>query len=154
MICLWLYCISITMKSDTSISVIYHGMSLAVLYQYHYEEWYVYHSDLSCYVSDCTVSVSLRWVIRLSQWFIMICLWLYCISITKKSDTSITVIYYDMSLAVLYQYHYEEWYVYHSDLSWYVSGCTVSISQRHIMINHCDRRITHLSDTDTVQSET
>jgi hypothetical protein len=22
------------------------------------------------------------------------------------------------------------------------------------MINHCDRRITHLSDTDTVQSET
>jgi hypothetical protein len=22
------------------------------IYQYHYEEWYVYHSDLSCYVSD------------------------------------------------------------------------------------------------------
>jgi hypothetical protein len=127
------YCISITKMSDTSITVIYHDMSLAVLYQYHYEEWYVYHSDLSCYVSDCTVSVSLRWVIRLSQWFIMICLWLYCISITKKSDTSITVIYYDMSLAVLYQYHYEEWYVYHSDLSWYVSGCTVSISLKWVI---------------------
>jgi hypothetical protein len=28
-----------------------------------------------------------------------------CISITKKSDTSITVIYHAMSLTVLYQYH-------------------------------------------------
>jgi hypothetical protein len=125
MVCLWLYCISITKKSDTSITVIYHGMSLTVLYQYQQEEWYVYHSDLSWYVSDCTVSVSTRRVIRLSQWFIMVCLWLYCISITKKSDTSITVIYHGMSLTVLYQYHQEEWYVYHSDLSWYVSDCTV-----------------------------
>ena len=33
--------------SDTSITVIYHAMSLTVLY--------VYHSDLSRYVSDCTV---------------------------------------------------------------------------------------------------
>ena len=128
MVCLWLYCISITMKSDMSITVIYHGMSLTVLYQYHYEEWYVYHSDLSWYVSDCTVSVSLWRVICLSQWFIMVCLWLYCISITMKSDMSITVIYHGMSLTVLYQYHYEEWYVYHSDLSWYVSDCTVSVS--------------------------
>ena len=40
MLCLWLYCMSI--------------------------------SDLSRYVSDCTVSVSLRRVIRLSQWFIMV----------------------------------------------------------------------------------
>jgi hypothetical protein len=101
MVCLWLYCISITKMSDTSIT------------------------DLSWYVSDCTVSVSLRWVIRLSQWFIMVCLWLYCISITKMNDTSITVIYHGMSLTVLYQYHYDEWYVYHSDLSWYVSDCTV-----------------------------
>ena len=31
---LW-YCISITKKSDMSITVIYHGMSLTVLYQYH-----------------------------------------------------------------------------------------------------------------------
>ena len=30
----------------------------------------------------------------------------------------------------------------------------IQYSQRHTMINHCDRRITHLSDTDTVQSET
>ena len=30
----------------------------------------------------------------------------------------------------------------------------IQYSQRHSMINHCDRRITHLSDTDTVQSET
>jgi hypothetical protein len=100
---------------------------LSVLYQYHYEEWYVYHSDLSCYVSDCTVSVSLWRVICLSQWFIMLCLWLYCISITMKSDMSITVIYHAISLTVLYQYHYEEWYVYHSDLSWYVFDCTLSL---------------------------
>jgi hypothetical protein len=58
---------------------------------------YVYHSDLSRYVSD------------------------YCISITKKSYTSIAVIYHAMSLTVLYG-----------------------------MINHCDRPITLLSDTDTV----
>jgi hypothetical protein len=98
------------------------------IYPNHRDEWYVYHSDLSCYVSDCTVSVSLRWVICLSQWFIMLCLWLYCISITKKSDMSITVIYHAMSLTVLYQYHQDEWYVYHSDLSCYVSDCTVSVS--------------------------
>jgi uncharacterized membrane protein YccF (DUF307 family) len=104
-LCLWLYCISITKKSDTSITVIYHAMSLTVLYQYHQEEWYIRHSDLSHYVSDCTVSVSLRRVICPSQWFITLCLWLYCISITKKSDMSITVIYHAMFLTVLYQYH-------------------------------------------------
>jgi hypothetical protein len=37
-------------------------------------------------------------VTRLSQWFIMVCLRLYCISITKMSDMSITVIYHGMSL--------------------------------------------------------
>ena len=110
MLCLWLYCISITMKSDASVTVIYHAMSLTVLYQYHYEEWCICHSDLSCYVSDCTVSVSLRRVMHLSQWFIMVCLWLYCISITKKSDASVTVIYHC-----------------------YVFDCTVSVSLRRVM---------------------
>jgi uncharacterized membrane protein YccF (DUF307 family) len=105
MVCFWMYCISITKMSDTSITVIYHGMSLNVLYQYHQDEWYIYHSDLSWYVSECTVSVSLRWVIHLSQWFIMVCFWMYCTSITKMSDTSITVIYHGMFLNVLYQYH-------------------------------------------------
>ena len=38
---------------------------------------YVYHCDLSCYVSD------------------------YCISITKKSDKSITVSYHAMSLTTV-----------------------------------------------------
>ena len=108
-LCLWLYCISITKKSDH------------------------YHSDLTRYVSDCTVSVSPRWVIRLSQWFNTLCLWLYCISITKMSDTSITVIYHAMSLTVLYQYHQDEWYVYHSDLTRYVSDCTVSVSPRWVI---------------------
>ena len=98
-LCFWLYCISITKKSDKSITVIYHAMSLTVLYQYHWDEWYVYHSDLSWYVSDCTVS--LRWVICLSQWFITLCFWLYCISITEMSDMSITVIYHAMFLTVL-----------------------------------------------------
>jgi len=51
------------------------------------------------------ISVSLRKVIHLSQWIIMLCLWLYCISITNISDMSITVIYHCMSLTVLYQYH-------------------------------------------------
>jgi hypothetical protein len=161
--------------SDTSITVIYHAMSLTVLYQYHQDEWYVYHSDLSRYVSDCTVSVSPRRVIRLSQWwFIMLCLWLlyqyhqdewyvyhsdlsryvsdYCISITKMSDISITMIYHAMSLTtvsislrrvislsqwfitlclwLLYQYHQEEWYLYHNDLSRYVSDYCISITKK------------------------
>ena len=51
------------------------------IYTNHQDEWYI-----------------------LSQWFIMLCLWLYCISITKMSDTS-----------------------YHSDLSCYVSDCTVHV---------------------------
>jgi hypothetical protein len=58
---------------------LYHAIFLTVLYQYHLEEWYIYHRDLSCYISDCTVSVSLRRVIHLSQWFIMLYFWLYCI---------------------------------------------------------------------------
>jgi hypothetical protein len=159
MVCLWMYCTIITKMSDTSITVIYHGMLLNVLYQYHQDEWYVYHrqwfimvciwmycisitkmsdtsitdSDLSWYASECTVSVSLRWVIHLSQWFIMLCFWMYCISITKKSDTSITVIYHGMSLNVLYQYHQDEWYIYHSMLSWYASDCTVPVSLRWVI---------------------
>jgi hypothetical protein len=30
----------------------------------------------------------------------------------------------------------------------------IQYSQRHSVINHCDRRFSLLSDTDTVQSET
>ena len=69
--------IQITKMSDTSITVLY-PMSLTVLYQYHQDEWYVYHSALSCYVSDCTISVSPRWVIRLWQCFILLCLLTVC----------------------------------------------------------------------------
>jgi hypothetical protein len=125
MVCLWLYCISITKKSDTSITVIYHGMSLTVLYQYHQEEWYVYHSDLSRYVSDCTVSVSLRRVIRIWSGL----------------------------------YHCRQWQCRHTNnnrlrnVHFYIS-LRIQYNQRHSMINHCDGRITLLSDTDTVQSET
>jgi hypothetical protein len=99
---------------------------LWLLYQYLQEEWYVYHSDLSCHVSDycisiskksdmsitviyhamslTTVSVSPRRVIRLSQWFIMLCLWL------------------------LYQYLQEEWYVYH----WFIMPCLWLLHQYHL----------------------
>jgi hypothetical protein len=104
------YCISITKKSDRSITVIYHAMSLTtvsvsprrviclsqwfimpclwLLYQYLQEEWYVYH----WFIMPClltTVSVSPRRVIGLS--LIYHALTDYCISITKKSDRSITV---------------------------------------------------------------
>ena len=79
--------------------------NIYIMYPNHQEEWYTYHSDLSLYVSVCTVSVWLRRVIHLSQWFITLCLCLYCISMTKNSDTPITVIYHSMSLSVLYQYY-------------------------------------------------
>jgi hypothetical protein len=129
MLFLVLYCISITKKSAISVTVIYHAMSLSMLYQYHSEESYFYHSDLSCYVSWYAVSVSLRRVIFLSQWFTMLCLWLCCVSITKKSvfflsqwfimlclleccinitqksDISVTVVYHAMSLTLLCQYY-------------------------------------------------
>jgi len=32
------------------VTVVHHAMSLSILYQYPSEEWYVYHSELSCYV--------------------------------------------------------------------------------------------------------
>jgi len=34
------------------------------IYPYHQDERYVYHGDLSCYVSDCTVPESQRTIIR------------------------------------------------------------------------------------------
>ena len=105
MLCVLVYCISINQKSDRSITVIYHAMSLSILYQYNSEDWYVCHSDLPCYVSWYTVLVSLRSVICLSQWFIMLCLLVYCITITQKSYISFTVSYHAMSLSMLYQYH-------------------------------------------------
>ena len=45
------YCISINQKSDMSVTVIYHPMSLSILYHYQSEEYLFSHIDLSCYVS-------------------------------------------------------------------------------------------------------
>ena len=107
-LCLRLYCISITKMSDMSITVIYHAMSLTTVLVslrwviclsliYHAMSlttvsvslrWVIYLS-LWFIMVYCTVSVSLRWVICLSLWFITLCLWLYCISITKMSDMSL-----------------------------------------------------------------
>jgi len=42
--------------SDIFITVIYHAMSLTVLYQHHQDEWYIY---------------------EISKRFIMLCPWLY-----------------------------------------------------------------------------
>jgi hypothetical protein len=124
-LCLWLL-VSVSLWWVIHLSQWFIKLCLWLLYQYHYDEWYTYHSDLSSYVSDycinitmmsdtpitviyqamslTTVSVSLWWVIHPSQWFIKLCLWL------------------------LYQYHYDEWYTYHIDLSSYVSDYCITIS--------------------------
>ena len=104
MLCFLVNCININQKSDFSLTLIYHAMCLNILFQYQSEEWYVCHSDLSPYVSEYTVSVSLRRVIFLSQWFIMLCLLVYCISINQKSGMSVKLIYHPMSLSILYQW--------------------------------------------------
>jgi hypothetical protein len=97
-----------------------------------YLERWVYHSALSHSVYDRPVTVSLARVIRLSRCFITLCLWLYCNSITKKndksiteplspciwlycnsitkkSDTSIIVLCHALNMNVLWQYHEEDW---------------------------------------------
>ena len=130
-------------------------------------------TDLSHYISDCTVSISPRWVIRLSliyhtisltvlyqyhqdewyvcHWFITLYLWLYCINITKMSDTSVTdlshyisdctvsisprwvirlsLIYHTISLTVLYQYHQDGWYVCHWFITLYLWTYCINITK-------------------------
>jgi hypothetical protein len=69
---------------------------LWLLYQYLQEEWYVYHSDLSCHVSDYCISISKKSDTSITVIYHARSLD-YCISISKKSDMSITVIYHAMS---------------------------------------------------------
>ena len=124
------YCISITKMSDTCTLSQLSPMSLTVLYQYHQDEWYLYSITVITYVSDCTVSVSPRWVIPVLYHRYHLCFWLYCIGITKMSDTCtlsqlspvsdctvsvsprwvIPVLYhsYHLFLTLLYQYHQDE----------------------------------------------
>ena len=55
---------SVTRRSDASVTVVCYGMSLTVMHL----------SDMSWYVSDCNdISVLLGGVMRLSQWFVMFC---------------------------------------------------------------------------------
>ena len=75
-LCLWLYCNSITRMSDTCTLSQLSPMSLTVLCQYHQDEWYVYSITVITYVSDCTVSVSPRWVIPVLYHSYHLCLWL------------------------------------------------------------------------------
>jgi hypothetical protein len=143
--------IHITLLSDTDTvqsETFYHAMSLT------------------------TVLVSIGRVIRLSQWFIMLCLisvstslrsviflsqWLWYwysslrhsminhfdrhITLLIDTDTVVrhSVINHcdrhitlpsDTDTWLLYQYHEEEWYVYHSDLSRYVSDYCISITKK------------------------
>ena len=101
------YCISITKKSDRSIIVIYHAMPLT------------------------TVSVSRRRVIRLSQWFITLCL--TTASVSRRRVIRLLQWIITLCLWLLHQYHKEELYIYSSDLSCYVSDCTVSVSLRRVI---------------------
>ena len=200
-LCLLLYCISITKMSDTCTLSQLSPMSLTVLYQYHQDEWYLYSITVIIYVSDCTVSISPRWVLpvlyhsyRLCLWLLYqyhqdewylysitvityvsdctisvsprwvipllyhsyhlslttvsvsprwvipvlyhsyhLCLWLYCISITKMSDTCTLSQLSPMSLTVLYQYHQDEWYLYSITVITYVSDYTVTVSPRWVI---------------------
>jgi hypothetical protein len=67
--------IQITKMSDTSITVIYHAMSLATV-----GSIYGMSSIKISQNWPNDISVSLRRVIRLSQWIITLWLWLYCIN--------------------------------------------------------------------------
>jgi hypothetical protein len=71
------------------------------------------------------ISITSR-VIRLSQWFITLCLWLYCISIISRvirlSQWFITLCLWLYCISITSR-------VYHSDLSRYVSDCTVSVKE-------------------------
>jgi hypothetical protein len=82
-----------------SITLIYHVMSLTVLYQYHLEKRYVYQSDLSCYVSDYCISITKKRDTYITV--IYHTTFDYCISITRKCDRSITVIYHATSLTTV-----------------------------------------------------
>ena len=117
--------VSVSLGSVICLTVIYHAMPLTtvsvslrrviglsqwfimpchwLLYQYHEEEWYVYHSDLSRYVWLLHQYHEEEWYVYYSDLSRYVSD--YCISITKKSYTSIAVIYHAMSLTVLYQYH-------------------------------------------------
>jgi hypothetical protein len=79
-------------------------MSLTVLYQYHQDEWYLYYITVITYVSDCTVSVSPRWVIPVLYHRYHLCLCMYCITITKMSDTCTLVFNFRKLLSTLPNY--------------------------------------------------
>ena len=100
-------------------------------------------------MSLTTVSVSPRWVIPVLYHSYHLCLWLYCISITKMSDTCalsqlspvstvsvsprwvIPLLYhsYHLCLWLLYQYHQDEWYLYSITVITYVSDYCISITK-------------------------
>jgi hypothetical protein len=119
-LCLWLYCISITKMSDTSTL-----------------------SQLSP-VSDCTVSVSPRWVIPVLYWYstvsdisdncdrVHVSL-ILVIPIQYSQRQVITVIEYRYHSSwwytVLYQYHQDKWYLYSITVITYVSDYCISITK-------------------------
>jgi hypothetical protein len=110
--CLWLYCISITKMTVRDIGDNCDGVQVSLIlviliqysqrqvttvieYRYHSSWWYWSPMSLT------TVSVSPRWVIPVLYQSYHLCLWLYCISITKMSDTCTLSQLSPMSLTVL-----------------------------------------------------
>ena len=120
--CLWPYCTSI---SDLSLYVFDRTVRLSVIYHgMSLTVLYVYHSDLSRHVSDRTVRLSVIYH-GVSLTVLYVYQWFIMVCLWPYC-TSITVIYHGMSLTVLYAYH--------SDSSLYVSDRTVRLSQWFIMV--------------------
>ena len=141
------YCISITNKNDMSIKVIYHAMSqttvsVSLRRGIRISQWFITLCLTTVSVSQSviglsqwvitlyltTVSVSLGRVIALSQWFIMPWLWL----LYQYHEEEWYVHHSELSRYVwlLHQYHKEELYIYSSHLSWYVSDYCISITKK------------------------
>jgi hypothetical protein len=118
--------IGITKKCDMSVTVTYHAMSHSILYQYHSEEWYFVHCELSD-KSLWQTYHSAEWywysILRDIAWYLTMneisLFWVILIQYTMRHsmishcDRHITLI--------LYQYNSEEWYFVHCEISCNVS---------------------------------
>jgi hypothetical protein len=157
-------------------------MSLTVLYHYHQDEWYLYSITVITYVSDCTVSVSPRWVIPV---LVYMPLWhqlmnqkpLFSISENYSQHCQTTLSwskYYSLvsigvSRSVItvieYRYHSSWWYwystvrdiltvlyQYHQD-EWYLYYITVITYVSDCTVSVSPRWVIPVH-TDRVQSET
>jgi hypothetical protein len=136
--------VSVSLRRVIGLSQWFIMPCLWLLYQYHEEEWYVYHSNLSRYVWLLHQYHEEELYIYSSD------LWCYisdyCISITKKSDKSITLSYHAMSLTTV---SVSQRSVIGLSLSCHaMSLTTVSVSQRSVIglsVIYHDRSLTTVS---------